>query len=127
MFPNITWHALEKERVDRGIQEVRRQLPNMFINSGNCDELIVCFNNYEYKRLEAQDDWSAKPKHTKHSHMMDALRYAVMAINEIQYLGLDYDGTRNVQDSYSGFEDIEERASTFRKREKKVDESTYYL
>lgn len=128
MFPNITWHALEKERIDRGIAEVRRQLPNMYINSALCDELMVCFNNYEYKRLEAQDDWSAKPKHTVHSHMMDALRYAVMAINEIQYLGLDYDGTGKMPDSYSGFDELEEiAATTMHRRERKVDESARYL
>ena len=106
-FPNINWHALEKERVDRGIQLVREQLPNMLINSNRCEWLIECFNNYEYKRLERIDDWSAKPAHSKHSHMMDALRYAVMGIKEIQYFQLNDDGSEKLDwnQTYSGFED----------------------
>lgn len=72
MFPNINWHALSKERVDRGIDLVRRQMPNMLINSDNCEYLEECFMNYEYKRLEKADDWSPKPVHNKYSHLMDA-------------------------------------------------------
>ena len=93
MFPNINWHSLDKERVDRGIQEVRRQLPNMCINSDNCKYLLECFDNYEYKRLEKQEDWSPKPMHSKYSHLMDAVRYGVMALREIEYFGLNADGT----------------------------------
>ncbi len=107
MFPNITWHPLEKERVDRGIDLVRRQLPNMIINSDNCEWLLTCFNNYEYKRLTAEEDWSAKPKHSVHSHIMDAMRYAVMALREIEYLGINADGTYYCPESYPGFSDPE--------------------
>ena len=109
MFPQINWHALEKERVDRGIQLVREQLPNMLINSNRCEWLIECFNNYEYKRLERIDDWSAKPAHSKHSHMMDALRYAVMGIKEIQYFQLNDDGSANLNwnQTYTGFDEEE--------------------
>jgi len=97
MFPNINWHSLDKERVDRGIQEVRRQLPNMCINSDNCEYLMECFDNYEYKRLEKQDDWAPKPMHSKYSHLMDAVRYGVMALREIEYLGLSSDGSWKFQ------------------------------
>jgi hypothetical protein len=109
MFPNINWHALEKERVDRGIQLVREQLPNMVINSARCDYLVECFNNYEYKRIERWDDWSPKPVHNRYSHMMDALRYAVMGINEMQYLQLNDDGSDRIDwnMSYVGFYDEE--------------------
>ena len=96
MFPNINWHSLDKERVDRGIQLVREQLPNMVINSSRCEWLMECFNNYEYRRLEKADDWAAKPKHGKHSHMMDALRYAVMGLREMRYLGLADDGSEQL-------------------------------
>lgn len=97
MFPNINWHSLDKERVDRGIQEVRKQLPNMCINSDNCEYLMECFDNYEYKFLDKADDWAPKPVHNKYSHMMDALRYAVMALREIEYLGLNPDGSWRFQ------------------------------
>lgn len=93
MFPTINWHSLDKERVDRGIQEVRRQLPNICINSDKCDYLMECFDNYEYKYLSKAEDWSPKPVHSKYSHLMDALRYGVMALREIEYLGLNPDGS----------------------------------
>lgn len=96
MFPNINWHSLDKERVDRGIQLVREELPNMVVNSDRCDWLMECFNNYEYKRLEKADDWAAKPRHGKHSHMMDALRYAVMGVRELKYLGYAEDGSEQL-------------------------------
>jgi hypothetical protein len=129
MFPNITWHALGQERVDRGIQLVRKQLPNTIINSDKCDWFLTCVMNYEYKRLEKADDWSAKPKKTVHSHLMDAWRYGVMAMNEIQYLQLNNIGADpDVADHYIGCDDdeFEEKASTMRKRRKEVDDGIYY-
>jgi len=89
MFPRINWHALDKERVDRGITLVREALPNMWINSDTCDWLVECFNNYEYKRLEKADDWQPKPKHNRYSHLMDALRYAVMGVHELKYFQMN--------------------------------------
>lgn len=133
MFPNINWHALDKERVDRGIQLVREQLPNMVINSSRCDWLIECFNNYEYKYLSKADDWSAKPAHTKHSHMMDALRYAVMGINEFQYFQLNADGSYKADwdATYSGFDDEDRKPDNpwpdhWKKKEKRTDAGLYY-
>ena len=111
VFPNINWHQLDKERVDRGIDLVRRQLPNMFINSANCDYLMECFMNYEYRRLEKKDDWAATPTHNKYSHLMDALRYACMANNEINYLKLNSDGSDNLEPTfYGGFYDDEKES-----------------
>lgn len=109
-FPNIKWHALDKERVDRGIALVRKQLPNMMINEQNCDWLLECFLNYEYKRLDAADDWSAKPKHTKHSHLMDAVRYACMGLQEIKYFNLNADGRDPESPDYYGGDDEPEYA-----------------
>lgn len=131
MFPNINWHSLDKERVDRGIQQVRRMLPNMHINSDLCDWLLTCFMNYEYKRLEKADDWAAKPKHSIHSHLMDALRYAVMAINEIDYYQLNSDGSdRSMPVSYDFF--TEEKTwdkpwpEHWQRREKRTEGGLYY-
>ena len=80
MFPNINWHALDQERVDRGIALVRNLMPNMIINSDLCDWVLECFESYEYKYLSAVDDWSPKPLHNRYSHLMDAVRYAAMSI-----------------------------------------------
>lgn len=132
MYPNINWHALSKERVDRGIDQVRRMLPNMIINSVNCDWLLTCFMNYEYKRLEKMDDWAAKPKHDRHSHLMDAIRYSVMAINEMSYLHLNNTGADPQLDPYyAGFSDDEDDDPqagiplAFRKKVKNRDRNIY--
>ena len=135
MFPNINWHALDKERVDRGISLVREQLPNMIINSDKCDYLIECFNNYEYKRLERADDWSAKPKHTRYSHLMDALRYAVMGISEMKYFQMNDDGSEVLEwnQTYGGFYDSDESVwdkpypEHWIKKEKRTDAGLYYI
>lgn len=89
VFPNINWHALDQERVDRGINLVRQLMPNMLINSDKCEWLMECFESYEYNWLGMYEDWSPRPKHDRHSHLMDAVRYAAMAINEIEYLQLN--------------------------------------
>lgn len=135
MFPSINWHVLDKERVDRGIQLVREQLPNMLINSLKCDWLMECFNNYEYARIERLDDWSAKPVHNKYSHMMDALRYAVMGLKEIAYFQLNEDGSYKADWNarYGGFDAQDDEdpwdkpyPEHWVRREKKKDEGGFY-
>lgn len=130
VFNEINWHALQKERIDRGIALVRKMIPNMIVNSTNCDYLVECFNNYEYKRLEKQDDWTPKPMHNRYSHLMDALRYAAMGIGEMQYLQLNADGSDSmVYGEYGGFADESPRAEipiTYRKpRKERFDGYSY--
>lgn len=129
MFPNITWHCLGQEQVQRGIDLVRGFMPNMLINSNKCDWLLECFMNYEYKFLEKQDEWAAKPKHDKHSHLMDSTRYAAMSIKEIEYLGLSADGREVlVAESYeygSGVKSAPKPNTRFRVEGKKSDVWTY--
>lgn len=101
----------------------------MFINKDNCDYLLECFMNYEYKRLEAQDDWAAKPMHNKYSHLMDALRYAVMANQEIKYLKLNDDGADNLEPTYyEGFwdDDDEKKTNSIWEPKKKKDKDLLY-
>lgn len=134
IYPNINWHTLDKERVDRGIKLVREQMPNMIINSDNCDWLLECFNNYEYKRLSKSDDWAPKPMHNKYSHMMDAMRYAAMGIKEIDYLGLNSDGSMpiNWDQEYEGpFDDDSSKWNKpwpehWQRKEKQTDAGLYY-
>lgn len=129
-FPNINWHALDQERVDRGIAIVRRLMPNMVINSDLCDYVLECFESYEYKRLEALDDWSSKPVHNRFSHLMDAVRYGAMSINEIDYLQLNAYGVEDLGFSlYSYFDEgdlVDARPSVIKKVEKKKDDSVEY-
>lgn len=96
MFPNINWHSLSMERVDRGINEVRKLMPNMYINKANCEWLMECFESYEYTWLGMYEDWSPRPKHDRHSHLMDAVRYAAMAVKEIDYLQLNAYGIDDI-------------------------------
>lgn len=105
VFPNINWHALDQERVDRGINLVRQLMPNMLINSNNCEWLMECFESYEYNWLGMYEDWSPRPKHDRHSHLMDAVRYAAMAVKEIDYLQLNAYGVDDrVAGEYSYFD-----------------------
>lgn len=131
MFPNINWHALDMERVDRGINLVRQLLPNMLINSELCEWVMECFETYEYNWLGAYEDWSPRPKHDRHSHIMDAVRYAAMSIKEIDYLQLNSVGVDDrVAGVYSYFDDEEEIKPsiplTYKKQEKDRDNSIYY-
>lgn len=112
MFPSVNWHALDKERIDRGIELVRRQMPNMWVNSDRCDRLDKAFDAYEYKRLEKQDDWSATPMHNWASHLMDAVRYACMGLKEMDYIGLNAEG--EPPEMPSNYEFFGERAQDLR-------------
>ena len=71
--------------------------------------------------------------HNKYSHMMDALRYAAMGVKEIDYLGLNSDGSDrlNWNQMYSGPFDEEEAKddwlpATYKKKEKRTDAGLYY-
>jgi hypothetical protein len=139
IWPDIMWHSLSKERVDRGIAEVRRLLPNTVIrknyNENGIDWLMECLGNYEYKRLEAMDDWAATPKHNRYSHICDSVRYAVMGIKEIAYLNLPEDGRQvKVPRYYEAGEDAPEQPSglswqqpsPLAKQRKREEEELYY-
>ena len=67
------------------IQQVRMQLYNTVIHQDNCDWLLSCLEQYKYEFNYKLQEWSGKPLHDKYSHMMDALRYAVQAIKELQF------------------------------------------
>jgi hypothetical protein len=54
---------------------------------GNCQWLLECFENYKYEFNTRLQMWTEKPLHDKHSHMMDAYRYAVQATKELEFFG----------------------------------------
>lgn len=85
-FPNISWHKLDRTYVSDRINRGRQQLGNAIINSDKCDWLMECFESWEYRELSSVDDWAAKPKHDRFSHLMDAYGYACDFIAQVKYL-----------------------------------------
>lgn len=74
------------------IQQTRMQLYNTIVHASNCQWLLECLENYKYEFSSKLQMWTDKPLHDKHSHMMDALRYAVQAVKELDFFaGKFYD------------------------------------
>lgn len=69
------------------IQATRMQLANTVIHSENCEWVLECIENYKYEFNMKRMEWSRTPVHDQYSHMMDALRYAVQAIHELNFFG----------------------------------------
>ena len=85
-FPNINWFKLDRTYVSDRINRGRQQLGNAIINSDKCDWLMECFESWEYRELSSVDDWAAKPKHDRYSHLMDAYGYACDFLAQVSYL-----------------------------------------
>lgn len=85
-FPNITWHKLDRSYVSDRINRGRQILGNAIINSETCDHLMECFENWKYRELSSLEDWAAKPKHDRYSHLMDAYTYGCDFLNQVSYL-----------------------------------------
>jgi hypothetical protein len=92
------------------IQQVRMQLYNTIIHAENCSWILECMEQYKYEFNTKLQEWSGKPLHDRYSHMMDALRYVVQAIKELQFFqGRFFDatgqapsGSSNYRDDWSG-------------------------
>jgi hypothetical protein len=69
------------------IQQARLQLYNTIVHETNCQWFLECLENYKYEFNNKLQMWSDKPLHDKHSHMMDAYRYAVQATKELDFFG----------------------------------------
>ena len=67
------------------IQQTRMQLYNTVVHSENCQWLLECLENYKYQFSTKNQMWSDQPQHDRYSHMMDALRYVVQAIKELDF------------------------------------------
>lgn len=85
-FPNIQWYKLDRTYVSDRINRGRQQLGNAIINSDKCEWLMECFESWEYRELSSTEDWSAKPKHDRFSHLMDAYGYACDFLAQVSYL-----------------------------------------
>jgi hypothetical protein len=69
------------------IQQTRMNLYNTVIHEDNCQWLLECLENYKYEFNTKLQEWTDRPLHDKHSHMMDALRYADQAEKELNFFG----------------------------------------
>ena len=47
---------------------------------------MECFESWEYRELSGIDDWAAKPKHDRYSHLMDAYGYAADFLTQVNYI-----------------------------------------
>lgn len=85
------------------VQQVRMQLYNTYINKTTCDRVIDCLENYKYNYNNKLNEWSPYPVHDQYSHMMDALRYVIQAIKELDFFGGSlYDSSAQASsDSYT--------------------------
>ena len=107
-FPHVDVLA-KSMRVHRGvgqavdeitdIQATRMQLYNTVIHKTNCVELWDHMSEFKYEFNHKLQEWSNKPLHDKHSHMMDAVRYTVQTTREIEFFG----GRHSQQDSSSDY------------------------
>jgi hypothetical protein len=87
------------------IQQTRMAMHNMHIHEGNCQWWLECAENYKYEFNTKLQEWTDKPLHDKHSHMMDTTRYMVQATKELDFFGGFYDAPNQGQSSASYTED----------------------
>ena len=109
-FPNIQWHKLDRTYVTDRINNGRRMLGNAIINSDRCDWLMECFESWEYRELSSVDDWAAKPKHDRFSHLMDAYGYACDFLTQVNYLQ-DASGRPPAMPAYYGSWEVDDEES----------------
>jgi hypothetical protein len=69
------------------IQATRMALYNTIIHATNCKALWEHMSEYKYEFNSKLQEWSNKPVHDKHSHMMDTVRYIVQATRELDLFG----------------------------------------
>lgn len=70
--------VLPRSSVADGIEEVRKLIPNLWIDE-KCTYLDGCFLNYSREWDDKLETWKSSPRHDKWSHGADALRYMAMA------------------------------------------------
>ena len=91
------------------IQQTRMALYQTIVHETNCQWFLECLENYKYEFNTKLQEWTDKPLHDKHSHMMDTLRYSDQAEKELNFFGgTFYDlpgqsqGSTNYTEDWSG-------------------------
>lgn len=87
------------------IQQTRMELYNTIIHETNCQWMLECLENYKYEFNNRLQEWTEKPLHDKHSHMMDVLRYCDQAIKELQFFGGGFYDTPGAHKLSTDYED----------------------
>lgn len=88
------------------IQQTRMMLYNTIVHKENCEWLLECLENYKYAYNPRLQMWTEQPVHDKYSHMMDALRYVVQAVKELDFFsGTFFDNAGQMQKSTDYIED----------------------
>ena len=72
------------------IQQARMMMFNTIIHEDNNEWLLECFENYKYEFNQKEQQWTEKPLHDRHSHLMDAFRYTVQATKELDFFGGEF-------------------------------------
>lgn len=72
------------------IQQARMLMFNTIIHEDNNEWLLECFENYKYEFSTKEQQWSQKPLHDKHSHLMDCFRYVAQATRELDFFGGEF-------------------------------------
>jgi hypothetical protein len=109
-FPSINWRKLTRTYEVDGINRVRMLFPNMMINRDFCAWVVECLESWEYREFTALEDWAAKPKHDRYSHIGDALRYVADAIEEFGFIKSISGKPDLMPDHYEPWEDPDEDA-----------------
>lgn len=87
------------------IQQTRLNLYSTIVHETNCQWFLECLENYKYDFNSKLGVFSDKPLHDKHSHMMDALRYADQAEKELNFFGGTFFDLPQAQGSSVSYEE----------------------
>lgn len=77
-FPGMYITQLEKSSVADGIDEVRRQLKDAWIDADHCKHTELWLMNYHKEWDEKRQVWKKEPAHDEWSHGADSGRYSVL-------------------------------------------------
>jgi len=83
---------LRKADVNTGIEQVRKMLPNMWIDADLCGPLITMMFSYSKQWDDKLGVFKDKPLHDKYSNPADALRYVAMSKGSGRDVGVDGSG-----------------------------------
>jgi hypothetical protein len=97
-FPQLNVIKLDQTNsVMDDINITRGILSRTFIDP-RCQRLIDAFDQYEFSTTN--DEEFGNPKHNRFSHIMDALRYGCVAIEQSSYYGIDFESNAVMSSQY---------------------------
>lgn len=89
--------------VMEGIEKVRAQFKNIYIDKTKCDQLYRCLLEYHYEFDQKAKIFRNKPHHNYASHSADALRYLILALDQIGLSNrMNIEDLRNMKRKYLG-------------------------